>query len=121
MEKGLIFTYLLTYGGAIVALLNPYYGLLAYICISLIKPASLWFWSVPVGNYSRTVGIAVIIGWLLNGCGTWKVGRGRVVVGCLVFYFVWNIICGAFALDQQKRLGVGRVPRQDRRCRSSSA
>ena len=48
MEKGLIFTYLLTYGGAALALVNPYCGLMAYICVSLIKPESLWSGETPM-------------------------------------------------------------------------
>ena len=45
--KGLLFTYLLTYGGAVVSLFRPFHGLLIYICFAIIKPEALWYWSVP--------------------------------------------------------------------------
>ena len=31
--KGLLFTYVVTYGGAIAALVEPFIGLLVYICL----------------------------------------------------------------------------------------
>ncbi len=39
--KGLIFTYVLTYGGALVSLFRPYYGFLVYVCFGLLKPEAL--------------------------------------------------------------------------------
>ena len=35
MDKGLIFTYVVTYGGALVSLYKPYVGLLIYVCFAL--------------------------------------------------------------------------------------
>ena len=37
---GLLFTYLLTYGGSALSLVRPFYGLLAYICFAIIRPES---------------------------------------------------------------------------------
>ena len=67
--KGLIFTYVLTYGGALLAVFNPYVGLLIYVCFAIIKPEAMWHWNVPIGNYSRIVAIGLLLGWLLNGMG----------------------------------------------------
>jgi hypothetical protein len=67
--KGLFFTYALTYGGAAVSLLNPYYGFLIYVAFANLKPEALWFWSVPQGNYSRVVAVAFLVGWLIHGGG----------------------------------------------------
>src|SRR5205823_14471517 len=72
--KGLLFTYLLTYGGALAALFNPFHGLLVYVCFAIVRPDKMWFWSVPEGNYSRIVGIALLLGWLAHGCGCWHFG-----------------------------------------------
>ena len=36
--KGLLFTYALTYGGAVVSLFNPFYGLLIYVCFAIMRP-----------------------------------------------------------------------------------
>jgi O-antigen ligase len=89
--KGLLFTFGLTYGGAVVSLLNPFCGLCIYVCFSIIKPDQLWPWSVPQGNYIRTIGIAMLLGWALAGFGTWKLGRAWIVFWSLVAFWVW---CG---------------------------
>jgi len=90
--KGLLFTYALTYGGAVVSLFNPFYGLLIYFCFAIIKPESLWHWSVPVGNYSRIIGVALLLGWALNGFGNWDFRRARPIVFLLLAYFGWMIL-----------------------------
>jgi O-antigen ligase len=86
--KGLIFTYVLTYGGAFVALVWPYTGFLIYVCFGILKPHALWSWSVPEGNYSRTVAIGLLAGWALNGFGNWRLGRGTLVIGSMVAYWL---------------------------------
>jgi O-antigen ligase len=99
-----VFTYALAYGGAVVSLFNPYVGLLIYVCFAIIKPQSLWFWAVPPGNYSRVVAIALLAGWVLNGFGDWRFGRGGLVVAAAIGYLAWCIVSFAsvVALDQDK-------------------
>jgi probable O-glycosylation ligase (exosortase A-associated) len=98
--KGLIVTYLLTYGGAVVSLVNPYVGLLIYVCFAIIKPESLWFWSVPAGNYSRTIALALLTGWVVNGLGRWRFGGARAPAVMLVGFWVWGAISATQASDQ---------------------
>lgn len=98
--KGLLFTYGLTYGGAVISLFNPFVGLLVYITFAIIRPDSLWFWSVEPGNYSRIIGIALLLGWAIKGFGTWDTGRARGIVGCLLAYFAWACFCAIFAANQ---------------------
>ncbi|HEY8504720.1 MAG TPA: O-antigen ligase family protein [Gemmataceae bacterium] len=90
--KGLIFTYLLTYGGAAASLFSPFTGLLVYVCFAILKPEALWHWSVPVGNYSRTVALALLAGWALHGFGNWNFGRARPIVYCLLGYWAWMVL-----------------------------
>ncbi len=97
MSKGLLFTYLLTYGGAVASLFNPFYGLLIYFSFSVLKPESLWHWSVPRGNYSRIIGIALLLGWALNGFGNWDLRRSRPIVYLLLGYFAWMAVSAANA------------------------
>ena len=99
--KGLIFTYLLTYGGASVSLISPFHGLLAYVCFAIIKPDALWPWSVPAGNYSRIVALAMLFGWSYTTKATFKSGRGAAVFALLFFFWIWAII-GAFGAPHQK-------------------
>ncbi|MCA9458083.1 MAG: O-antigen ligase family protein [Nitrospira sp.] len=89
--KGLIFTYLMTYGGSLVALFNPFVGLLIYICFAIIKPESLWYWAVPEGNYSRIIAVALLIGWAIQGFGHWQFGKGRGILLMFVGFWLWII------------------------------
>ena len=98
---GLIFTQVMTYGGALAALSNPHIGLLVYIAFSILKPESLWSWSMSAGNYSRIVGIALLLGWLYRGLGRWQFGRSRGIVLALVGYWMWSILCALVAPDQK--------------------
>jgi O-antigen ligase len=86
--KSAIFTYVLTYGGPIVSLVRPYYGFLIYVCFGIIKPDSLWFWSVPQGNYSRIVAIGFLLGWAVHGFGNWQFGRGSLIIGSMVGFWL---------------------------------
>lgn len=99
--KGLIFTHALTYGGAAVALFNPYVGLLIYVCFALIRPNALWGWAAGMGgNYSVTIGVALGIGWLLNGLGSWRFHGARAVVLAMFGFWAWLPVATVGAEDQ---------------------
>jgi probable O-glycosylation ligase (exosortase A-associated) len=97
--KGLIFTYAMTYGGAVLALVNPYYGFLIYVCFGIVRPEAMWPWSVPAGNYSRTIAFALIASWLIHGLGNWNFGRARGIVGAMLVFWACNGISLMFAPD----------------------
>ncbi len=97
--KGLFFTYALTFGGSLVSLVNPFVGLLAYICFAILRPESLWSFSVPAeGNYSRIIGVALMLGWALNGFGDWNLGRARRIVWMLVGFLAWMALASLTAI-----------------------
>jgi putative inorganic carbon (hco3(-)) transporter len=98
--KGLLFTYAMTYGGAFVSLVNPFYGLLVYICFAIIRPEAMWFWSVPKGNYSRVVAIGLLVGWIIHGFGDWRFGRARAVVLSLIVFWGWTLVVAMSAQNQ---------------------
>jgi putative inorganic carbon (hco3(-)) transporter len=100
--NGLLFTYALTYGGAIVSLFNPFYGLLIYICFAIIKPPALWPWCVPVGNYSRVIGMALLVGWAMNSFGDAKFGRAKPIVLCLCGYFLSVLLSTTLSKDPSR-------------------
>lgn len=92
--KGLIFTYVLTYGGAFAALFNPYVGLLVYVCFAILKPESLWYWeagSMPA-NSSRIVAIALLLGWVFRAFGNWKLGKAWSVLLALLAFLGWTVL-----------------------------
>lgn len=95
--KGLILTYALTYGGCAVALFQPWIGVLIYIAFCILKPDSIWFYSVPAGNYSRIVAIGLLIGWGLRGLGSWRFGRATPIVWSFIAFVGWAAISAARA------------------------
>ena len=103
--KGLIFTLLLTYGGALASLFNPVNGLLVYICFAIIRPESMWYWAVGGGNYSRIVAIALLVGWALHGFGNWQFGRARGIVAALILLWIWVPISAMLARNQNVAWG----------------
>ncbi len=91
--KGLLFTYSATYGGAVVSLFYPYVGFLIYVCFSIIKPPSMWYWAnLQGGNFDRIVAVAMILGWIIKGTGTWKLGRASGTMLALLAFFFWGIV-----------------------------
>lgn len=101
MQKGLIFTYVLTYGGAAVSLFRPYWGFLIYVSFALIRPESLWSWAVSAGNYSRIVAIGMLCGWAFSGFGNWRLGRGALIIVSMVAYW-FVLLFGAFTASNQE-------------------
>ena len=97
--KGLVFTFLLTYGVAAASFVRPYVGLLVYVCFSIIKPDVIWSYSVPPGNYARTVFFGLFLGWLLHGTGSWQWRRARLSFGLLCLYVAWSAISTTQAVD----------------------
>lgn len=95
--KGLLFTYLLTYGGAGASLFNPWIGLLVYVCFAIIKPEALWYWSVPAGNYSRIVALGLLAGWIVNGCRGLQHGLKLTVTKALLGFLAWSCASTCFA------------------------
>lgn len=101
MSFGLLFTYAMTYGGSAVALVNPYVGLLIYVCFAIIKPGEgLWYWSVAPGNYSKVLAVSLLIGWALRLGGDWRLGRASPAVVALVLYLAWNVLSAVPAIRQ---------------------
>lgn len=82
----------MTYGGSLIALVRPYYGFLIYVCFSIIRPPSLWHWSVPAGNYSRIIAISFLIGWAINGFGNWRLGGARRPAMMLAMFWIWSLL-----------------------------
>lgn len=98
--KGLLFTYGLTFGGAAVAIVHPFYGLLAYLTFAVLRPELIWPWSVPPGNYSRIVGIALLVGWALRGFGNWNFRSAWPFALALFGYVGWFTLSAMFAENQ---------------------
>jgi putative inorganic carbon (hco3(-)) transporter len=100
--KGLLLVFLLTYGGAALALFRPFYGLLAYMIFAVLRPDHLWSWSLPLdGHYSKIVGIGLLVGWVLNGLGDWELGKAQPIFILLIVYWLCMVASAAFASNQE--------------------
>lgn len=99
--KPLIFTFALTYGGAAASLVSPFTGFLIYVAFGIIKPDALWFWAIPQGNYSRIVAIGFLLGWMINGCGDWRLGRGTLTILLFVAYWLINLFGAIIAPNEE--------------------
>ncbi len=102
--KGLLFTYLLCYGGSFASLFRPWYGLLIYVCFSIIRPEALWYWSLggAGANFSRIIAISLLVGWAMHGFGNWKLGKSRTTMLALVGYWIWALISSFVAASDQE-------------------
>jgi O-antigen ligase len=109
MSPWFLITVLLTVVGGAAGLFYPFYGLLAYIALSLLRPESLWFWSVPEWNYSRVVAIALLIGWLIERFARWRERYPELGVAPLAASFAVQPLVSISACITGRRLeGMGR-------------
>src|SRR5262245_34966266 len=101
--KGALFTYALTVIGAVGGVINPFIGLLVYVCFAIVRPEFMWGWSLGTqGYYSRIVGIALLLGWAVRGFGSWRLGRAAPVVAAMLGYWAWMIL-SAIQADNSER------------------
>lgn len=83
-----------------MALFSPYIGFLIYVAFANIKPDELWRWTVPQGNYSRTIALAFLLGWAANGGGQWIFGKAGSIIVALTTYWAW-LLFGAVTSPAQ--------------------
>lgn len=106
--KGLILTYLLAYGGAAVALFNPFVGVCIYWIFDIVRPQYMFGWAGTTGSFSEVIAIGTIIGWALKGFGNWQFGRGRALVVLFIAYGFWGILSAVAAPDHEVALNFVR-------------
>jgi probable O-glycosylation ligase (exosortase A-associated) len=97
--KGLILIYAITVLGSIGALRSPIIGLFIYVGFAVLRPQFIFGWAGDISGISFYVGIATLIGWVLNGCGSLKLGRGRPIVIALLAFSAWFAISATQAVD----------------------
>jgi probable O-glycosylation ligase (exosortase A-associated) len=97
--KGLILTYLISVTGAVAALRYPLIGLQVYVGLAVLRPQAIFGFAGDLSNLSFLVGVAVLLGWLFQGFGSWSFGRGRPVVMALVAFVLWFVVSASQALE----------------------
>lgn len=106
--KGLILTYLLAYGGAAVALFNPFVGVCIYWIFDIVRPQYMFGWAGATGSFSEAIAIGTIIGWALKGFGNWQFGRGRAIVLIFIASGGWGLLSALAAPDHDVALTFAR-------------
>jgi O-antigen ligase len=101
---GLILTYILTYGGAIVGVFNPFVGVCIFWLFDIVRPQYLFSWAGLQGDFSQTIAIATIAGWVLKRFGNWNLGRGKLIFGLYIANGVWVILSALAAPDHDVAL-----------------
>lgn len=95
--KGLLFTYLITFFGVTGSIFSPFYGLLAYVALAIVKPDSMWSHSIQNGRYSLIVAMAMLVSWMFRGCGNWDLGKARPIVMLFGGFWLWCALLACFA------------------------
>jgi putative inorganic carbon (hco3(-)) transporter len=97
--KGLLLTYVLAFGGAAMSLRQPLIGLFVYALFSIVRPQVMFGWAGDLRGMSEIVGVAMLIGWAINGFGSWQFARARGIVLALLAFFAWFTLSAVFAAD----------------------
>jgi O-antigen ligase len=97
--KGLLLVYLVTAIGTVGALRYPLIGLYIYVGFAVLRPQEIWGWAGDFGSISLLVGCSMVIGWALQGFGSWQFGRGRAVVVLLLSFIAWFAVAGELGVD----------------------
>lgn len=100
--KGLILTYIVMYAGSLAALRFPLIGLYVYVGFAVMRPQAIFGWAGNIQNSSLIIGSAILVGWLLQGFGTWKFGRGKSVVIALLAFTAWFVVSATQAFDSNR-------------------
>jgi probable O-glycosylation ligase (exosortase A-associated) len=95
--KGLLFVYTLTAVGVFGSLRKPIIGLYVYVLFAVLRPQYLWAFAGDMSNLSLMVGVAMLIGWALNGFGEKRVGRGGVIVALMLLFLSWTSVSAVLA------------------------
>ena len=107
--KGLVLTYIITILGTLAAFRYPLVGLQVYVGLAVLRPQAIFGFAGDLSNLSFMVGIAVLIGWALQGFGSWSFGRGRLAVVSLLSYLLWFLLSGIQALQPDRSFAMIEV------------
>jgi putative inorganic carbon (HCO3(-)) transporter len=98
--KGLILIYAITALGSIGALRSPIVGLFIYVGFAVLRPQFIWGWAGDFEGISLYIGLATLVGWVLNGFGKRTIGPGRSIVVALLLFAAWMGLSSTQAVDK---------------------
>jgi O-antigen ligase len=95
--KGYLFTWVLVALGTFGAFKSPLIALAVYVAFAILRPHFLWGFAGDLSGISDLVGVALVLGWLIHGLGSWQFGRARPVVAALLAFSLWAVISATMA------------------------
>jgi len=98
--KQLAFMSLLMLGAGVGATLHPFWPLLVYYFLAVLRPTFLWHWALPEGiPWSMVAGGMVGISLLVHGSRVVRRIDLNLPLGLLAFFAVWLVISNTMAMD----------------------
>jgi O-antigen ligase len=97
--KGLVLTYIITIIGGIAGLRYPLVGLNVYIGLAVLRPQFIFAFAGDLNKLSLFVGVLFLVGWALQGFGSWRFGRARAIVLALVAFTCWFALSATQAME----------------------
>src|SRR4051812_39806774 len=94
---GLTLTYLVTLLATISSLRRPVAGLYAFVGFAVLRPQFIWGFAGDLSNLSYIIGLAMLIGWAVNGFGSWKMAAAKVGVLTFAGFLVWFLLASVLA------------------------
>src|SRR5262245_7941642 len=100
--KGLILTYIIAYTATVGALRWPLYGLYVYVGFAIVRPQEIFAFAGDIRSVSLNVGIAVLVGWLFKGFGSWQFRRAKVSMSFFFAFVICLLVSALLALDTNR-------------------
>ncbi len=106
--KHFLFIVALVMLGGLGSLYHPFWGVLLYYSLSVLRPQYLWAWSLPEGfRWSLFAALIVLAGCLLN-LNKLKEGRRiNLIITLMVFYGMWLMLSVLNAYEPELAMNWG--------------
>jgi probable O-glycosylation ligase (exosortase A-associated) len=101
MPKTLILVYILTFGGTMVAIVDPFVGFLIYVFYAIMQPDWCFSYASTPVHHSQFIVGAMLLGWLLRTFGDWRFGKARPLAICLCGYMLCTTLAVFPAPNQE--------------------
>jgi O-antigen ligase len=111
---GFYVSWIFAVAGASLGWIYPFFGLMVYYALSLLRPQFTWHWNfVDVGNspsFSQWAAVSTLIGWAIKGFGRMDMLRWVAVpMGGLALYLASGLYATYFNAPAQGQDGIDRA------------
>jgi probable O-glycosylation ligase (exosortase A-associated) len=100
--KGWLLTQLVVWAGTFAAVRYPLIGLNVYMGLAVLRPQFIFGFAGDLTGLSLIVGLAVIIGWALQGFGSWRTRGAKPIVLSFLAFVLWFVLSSLTALEPDR-------------------